>query len=47
MRDFYITLLRTIAGFFKLVELWKGLIVLPYLASFVKVHGIHDPMADG
>jgi hypothetical protein len=31
----------------KLVELCKGLIVLPCLASLVEVYGIHDPLADG
>jgi hypothetical protein len=29
------------------VELSKGLIVLPCLASLVEVYGIHDPLADG
>jgi hypothetical protein len=38
---------ETIAGFLKLVELFKGLVVLPYLASSIEVYGIHDPMADG
>jgi hypothetical protein len=38
---------RTVAGFLKLVELCKGLIVLPCLASLVEVYGIHDPLADG
>jgi hypothetical protein len=28
---------RTVAGFLKLVELCKGLVVLPYLASLVEV----------
>jgi hypothetical protein len=37
----------TVAGFLKLVELGKGLIVLPCLASLVEVYGIHDPLADG
>jgi hypothetical protein len=31
--------LETIAGFLKLVELCKGLVVLPCLASLVKVYG--------
>jgi hypothetical protein len=31
----------------KLVELFKGLVVLPCLASSVEVYGIHDPLADG
>jgi hypothetical protein len=39
--------LETIAGFLKLVELGKGLIVLPCLASFVEVYGSCDPSADG
>jgi hypothetical protein len=30
-----------------LVELWKGLVVTPYLASSEEVYGIHDPMVDG
>jgi hypothetical protein len=38
---------RTVAGFLKLVELCKGLIVLPCLASLVEVYGIHDPLVDG
>jgi hypothetical protein len=47
MRDYYIALLRNLAGFLNLVELCNGLIVLLCLASSVKVYGIHDPMADG
>jgi hypothetical protein len=39
--------LETIAGFLKLLELCKGLVVLPYLASLVQVYGIHDPLANG
>jgi hypothetical protein len=42
-----IALPRTVAGFRKLVELCKGLVVLPCLASLVEVYGIHDPLADG
>jgi hypothetical protein len=38
---------ETVAGFLKLVELGKGLVVLLYLASLVEVYGIHDPMTDG
>jgi hypothetical protein len=38
---------KTVAGFLKLVELCKGLVVLSYLASLVEVYGIHDPVADG
>jgi hypothetical protein len=34
-------------GFLKLVELFKGLIVLPCLASSVEVYEIHDPVAYG
>jgi hypothetical protein len=30
---------ETVAGFRKLVELCKGLVVLPYLASLVEVYG--------
>jgi hypothetical protein len=37
----------TVAGFLKLVELCKGLVVLPCLASSVEVYGIHDPLVDG
>jgi hypothetical protein len=37
----------TVAGFRKLGELCKGLVVLPCLASLVEVCGIHDPLADG
>jgi hypothetical protein len=33
--------LETIAGFLKLVELCKGLVVLPYLASMVEVYEAH------
>jgi hypothetical protein len=39
--------LETVADFLKVVELCKGLVVLPCLASLVEVHGIHDPLADG
>jgi hypothetical protein len=39
--------LEIVAGFLKLVELCKGLIVLPYLASLVEVYGSRDPSADG
>jgi hypothetical protein len=45
--DSYVVLPRTVAGFLKLVELCKGLVVLPCLASLVEVYGIHDPLADG
>jgi hypothetical protein len=33
--------LETVAGFLKLVELRKGLVVLPCLASSVEVYGVH------
>jgi hypothetical protein len=36
----------TVAGFRKLVELYKGLIVLPCLASLVEVYGSRDPLAN-
>jgi hypothetical protein len=39
--------LETVAGFLKLVELCKGLIVLSCLASLVEVYGIHEPLAVG
>jgi hypothetical protein len=40
--------LETVAGgFLKLVELCKGLVVLPCLTSLVEVYGIHDPLVDG
>jgi hypothetical protein len=39
--------LEVVAGFLKLVELCKGFVVLPYLASLVEVYVIHDPLADG
>jgi hypothetical protein len=32
---------ETVAGFLKLVELCKGLVVLPCLASSVEVYGVH------
>jgi hypothetical protein len=35
------------AGFLKLVELCKGLVVLPCLASSVEVYGIGRLLADG
>jgi hypothetical protein len=38
--------LETVAGFLKLVELCKGLVVLPCRTSMVEVYGIHDPLAD-
>jgi hypothetical protein len=39
--------LDTVAGSLKLVELFKGLVVLPCLASLVEVYEIHDPVVDG
>jgi hypothetical protein len=39
--------LEIVAGFLKLVELCKGLVVLPCLASLVEVYGSRDPLADG
>jgi hypothetical protein len=38
---------RTVAGFLKLVELCKGLVVLPCLASSVEVYGKSRSLADG
>jgi hypothetical protein len=40
-------LLETVADFLMLVELGKGLIVLPCLVSLVEVYGSRDPLADG
>jgi hypothetical protein len=39
--------LETVAGFLKLVELCKGLAVLPCLASLVEVYESRDPLTDG
>jgi hypothetical protein len=39
--------LETVAGFLKLVELCKGLIVLPYLASLEEVYESGLPLIDG
>jgi hypothetical protein len=39
--------LKTVAGFLKLVELCKGLVVLPCLASSIEVYGIGRLLADG
>jgi hypothetical protein len=36
--------LETVAGFLQLVELCKGLVVLPCLASLVEVYGAHTTM---
>jgi hypothetical protein len=36
----------TVAGFRKLVELCKGLVVLPCLASLIEVYGSRDPLTD-
>ncbi len=38
--------LETVAGFLKLVELGKGLVVLPSLTSLVEVYGTRDPLRD-
>jgi hypothetical protein len=38
--------LETVAGFLKLVELGKGLVVLPCLAFLVEVYESRDPLAD-
>jgi hypothetical protein len=38
---------ETVAGFLKLVELCKGLVVLTYLVSSVEMYGIHDPWQMG
>jgi hypothetical protein len=37
--DSYIALLRNVAGFLKLVELCKGLVVVPCLVSSVEMNG--------
>jgi uncharacterized protein (DUF983 family) len=37
----------TVVGCLKLVELCKGLVVLPCLASLVEVYGSRDPLVDG
>jgi hypothetical protein len=39
--------LETVVGFLKLVELCKGPVVLPCLASLIEVYEIHEPMVDG
>jgi hypothetical protein len=39
--------LETVAGFLNLVELYKGLVVLPSLASLVEVYGSGLPLVDG
>jgi hypothetical protein len=38
---------ETVAGFLKLVEFCKGLIVLPYLVYLIEMYEIHDPMENG
>jgi hypothetical protein len=38
--------LETVAGFLKLVELCKGLVMLPCLASLVEAYEILEPLAD-
>jgi hypothetical protein len=47
MGDPCIALPETVADFLKLVELCKGLVVLPCLASLVEVYVIHDTLTDG
>jgi hypothetical protein len=39
--------LETVAGFQKLVELCKGLVVVPCLASLVEVYGVRSVVANG
>jgi hypothetical protein len=39
--------LETVAGFLKLVELCKGLVVLPCLVSSVEMNGTSRPLATG
>jgi hypothetical protein len=47
-RDSYIApFSRTVADFLKLVEVCKGLVVLPCLASSIEVYEIHDPWQVG
>jgi hypothetical protein len=47
-RDSYIAPpARTIVGFLILVELWKDLIVLPYLISSVEMNGSRDSLTNG
>jgi hypothetical protein len=38
---------RNSSDFLKQVELCKGLVVLPFLASLVEVYGSGYPLADG
>jgi hypothetical protein len=38
---------ESVAGIHMLVELWKGLIVTPHIASLKEVYVIHDPVEDG
>jgi hypothetical protein len=33
-----------VAGFLELVELWKGLVVLPYLVSSIEMNEISRPL---
>jgi hypothetical protein len=47
MGDSYIALLRNCTGFLKLVELCKGLVVLPYLVASVEMMGLLDPLTNG
>jgi hypothetical protein len=44
MSDSYIAFgLETVAGSFKLVELWKGLVVSPCLLTLVVFKGLRNP----
>jgi hypothetical protein len=38
---------ESVAGFLKLVELWKGLVVLSYFVSLVEMNGTSRPLANG
>jgi hypothetical protein len=35
---------ESVAGFLELVELWKGLVVLPHLVSSVEMNGTSRPL---
>jgi hypothetical protein len=35
---------KSVVGFLKLMELWKGLVVLPCLIFLVEMNGIRDPL---
>jgi hypothetical protein len=36
---------ESIAGSLMLIELWKGLVVLPYVFSSVDMNGSRDPLS--